>query len=222
MDTQPVEAAAGAARAPSPAEWKHETLRLKLGRSYYRFRTLSFLEAVQIEPLVGPLMTAVKAGDQPQEYARLAMLVLRVLCPSLLQDPEDLAALGPEEVKALWAFYAAQDWGRLLQLRAMRNDGGGDDDDDADADPHLTFYKMCAAGAAMERCSGMKFMDLRFERAADCFLAMHDQWKKNEESKPKPGDLFQFFAAGGGGSSTFNPDDRPAWMTALESDAPKN
>lgn len=217
MKTKPVEnKTAGAARAPSPAEWKHENLRLKLGRSYYLFRTLSFLEAVQIEPLIGPILELVKDGNKGEEFARQAIRVLKVICPTILNEPDDLKELGQVQVQELWKFYSAQDWSRLHGLRALR--GGGDDQEDSGEEGHdrqTTFYLLCAAGAAQERCSGMEFMDLRFERAADCFMAMHSQWQKNEDSKPKPADMLQFFASGDN-TSKFNPDARPAWMTALE------
>lgn len=217
MDVQPVATPGDGAEARGVQEWRHAHIRLKIGKNFYPFRTLSLLDAASIEPLILPLMQVLSAGDRPLEYARIIYKILNIISPALLQQPDDLAALSKTQVQALWEFYAEQDWGRLKAIRAIAPpEDPAASGDAGEFTARTTFYMMCAAGAKQSNCSVMEFMDSRFEHAVDVLLALHEQWAKNEAERPKPQDLFNFMASNMQ-PETYDPENAPSWMKDVDS-----
>lgn len=212
MQTQPTQTQAAVAQR-GPEDWKHDLLRLKIGRNHYTFRTLSLLDAMEVEPHIGPLFAAIAAGDRPLEYARRVAACLKILCPTLLEKPDDLAELTPMQGKALVEFYSAQDWSRVLALRALKGKPGGESADESEMDERTTFYLLTAAGAKQDRCSVMEFMDARLEHCCDVLMSLYQQWAAGEAEKPKPSDLLQFMAAAAT-PTEYDPAAPPDWIKA--------
>jgi hypothetical protein len=212
---------AGAAKAR--LDWRHERMRLKIGRNHYTLRTLSLMDAMEIEKHLDPLVRALEGGSQPYTFAVHIIAVAKTICPMILDELEDVKALGRTEIMAILDFYKQQDWDRVRLVRELKTDMDDEDEEAPEGQNERTvFYAVAAACAERARMDVMKFLDQRLEFCMDVILALHQDYAKAKTAGKMPhGSFVQAMTAMMGGAKQYTRDTAPAWMKDLAEIADK-
>lgn len=212
-----------AGAAPPGYNWRHEKIRLKVGKNFYTMRTLSLMDAVEVEPLLGPLKVALADGSKPYTYAKLIMELAKALCPMILMHPDDIAAVDAQTIAAIIDFYGQQDWERVKLVRELRNDPGDEAEDAPGPGGERTvFYAVAAACAERSHMSVMEFLDQRLEFCMDALLALHDEYRRLKGAGKMPhGSFVQAMTSMMGGAKQYTHDTAPDWMKDLADIADK-
>lgn len=163
--------------------WDHESVTLAIGEGHYTFRTLSFYDVAFLAPHLTGIQDAIAEGRNIKMVEHTDAMI-KHLCPELTKS-KDYAALKPDHVDVLMAFYKAQDWGRI---KAMLELDGGEMAEPC-ATPEETheknlenFRRMCFIAVGKSVNEAPTFANRRFEFVADVFIEMHARWKAADEA----------------------------------------
>lgn len=212
-----------AGAAPPGYNWRHEKIRLKVGKNFYTMRTMSLMDAVEVEKHIEPVVNAMTGGAQPYTFAVHMIGLAKTLCPMIMDNPEDVKALDRTTIVAILDFYRQQDWERVKLVRELRNDPGDEAEDAPGPGGERTvFYAVAAACAERSHMSVMEFLDQRLEFCMDALLALHDEYRRLKGAGKMPhGSFVQAMTSMMGGAKQYTHDTAPDWMKDLADIADK-